>query len=74
VYEWVELHVCAAADEFGGNMLTPYAHAVCFERDGVLAGSASASQSDAGGRKQCRDLYSRDEASIKASRAGRTWF
>lgn len=69
-YELVEVHVCAAADEFAGNMLTPYAHSVCYERDGVLAGSAKSEL----GRRQCRDLYSRDEASIKASRAGRIWF
>ena len=71
-YELVELHVCARAQEFSGNMLTPYAHAVCYERDGVLAGSASATGVDV--RRQCRDLYSRDEVSIKASRAGRAWF
>ena len=79
-YELVETHVCAAADEFAGNMLTPYAHAVCYERDGVLplageaAGDATAVVKDGRVRKQCRDLYARDPESIKASRMGRGWF
>ena len=53
-YELIEVHVCAAADEFAGNMLTPFAHAVCRERDGVLADSPSArSSSRASGAATC---------------------
>ena len=79
-YELVEMHVCAAADEFGGNMLTPYAHAVCFERDGMLPAAADTSSSFANAvkngqvRKRCHDLYGRDEETIKSSRTGRGWF
>ena len=87
-FEVVEMHVCAAADDFGGNMLTPYAHAVCGERDGVLpsgekncafgakdcAFGSALSVKDGHVRKQCRDLYSRDADTIKASRVGRGWF
>ena len=79
-YEMIELHVCAAADDFGGNMLTPYAHAVCHERDGVLplpgaaASDVAAVVKDGRVRRQCRDLYRRDAEMIKASRAGRGWF
>ena len=71
-YELVETHICAAADSFVGNMLTPYSHAVCYERDGVLS-----SPNDVAalvGRKRCTDLYGRDEATIKASKTGRGWF
>jgi hypothetical protein len=74
------MHVCAAADEFGGNMLTPYAHAVCFERDGMLPAAADTSSSFANAvkngqvRKRCHDLYGRDEETIKSSRTGRGWF
>jgi hypothetical protein len=71
-YELVETHVCAAADQFAGNMLTPYAHAVCYERGGVLADSPSAESQPT--RKRCYDLYSREEAALKASRTGRGWF
>ena len=53
-------------------MLTPFAHAVCRERDGVLADSPSAQEQLA--RKRCRDLYGRSEPVVKASRMGREWF
>jgi hypothetical protein len=71
-YQLVEVHVCAAAAVFVGNMLTPYAQHVCYERDGVLAGPNNAVMPAA--RKECVDLYSRDEATIKASKVGRGWF
>jgi hypothetical protein len=79
-YELVEFHVCAAADDFGGNMLTPYAHAVCNERDGVLPSSLTAAGpalqvKDGRVRKQCRDVYGREAEILKSSRAGsRGWF
>ena len=79
-YELVETHVCAAADAFAGNMLTPYAHAVCYERNGGLASESEpavpAVGEAAGGaaRKLCKDLYSRDPASLKASKTGKSWF
>ena len=82
-YELIETHVCAAAHVFLANMLTQYAQAVCYERDGVLAemsrdeprlAEMSRERPAAAARKECIDLYGREEAVIKASRVGRGWF
>ena len=64
------------------------ARGFCGERDGVLpsgekncafgakdcAFGSALSVKDGHVRKQCRDLYSRDADTIKASRVGRGWF
>ena len=72
-YELVDIHVCAAARGFVGNMFTPYAHAVCYERDGVLAGPNNGEP--AASRKECADVYGRDEAQVKSSlKGGRGFF
>ena len=79
-YELAETLTCAAADDFAGNMLTPYAHAVCYERDGVLpadgggASDAATVVRDGKVRKQCRDVYGRAAEAVRASRTQRGWF
>lgn len=50
------MHVCAAASNVVGNLLTPFAQGVCYERDG-LRGAAIAS--NATSLPRCMDLYSR---------------
>ena len=55
--ELVETHVCAAAQFFIGNMHTPFAQAVCYERDG-LRGKAAAEESGPM-LMPCMDLYAR---------------
>ena len=64
--ELVDMHVCAAAQSVVGNLLTPFAQGVCYERDG-LRGAAIAS--NATSLPRCMDLYSRS-AELKGLR----WF
>ena len=70
-FEMVEVHICAAANNFLGNMLSPYAQAVCYERNGVLTSAIA----DLPARtKSCMDVYSRSVATIKAAKVGHGWF
>ena len=64
--ELVDMHVCAAAQSVVGNLLTPFAQGVCYERDG-LRGAAIASNTTS--LPRCMDLYSRS-AELKGLR----WF
>ena len=64
--ELVDMHVCAAAQSVVGNLLTPFAQGVCYERDG-LRGAAIASNTTS--LPRCTDLYSQS-AELKGLR----WF
>ena len=55
-FELVDTHVCAAAQTMVGNLLTPFAQGVCYERDGLRGAAIAAGETPL---PACQDLYSR---------------
>lgn len=55
--ELVDTHVCASADVFVGNLLTPFSQAVCYERDGIR--DVRLARGDLEVAPPCQDLYGR---------------
>lgn len=55
-FELVDTHVCAAAQSVVGNLLTPFAQGVCYERDGLRGAAIAANETSL---PPCMDLYSR---------------
>lgn len=65
-FEIVDIHVCASADIFVGNLLTPFSQAICYERDGLR--NASVERGNERPMRPCEDLYGRT-VTVKAATA-----
>ena len=71
-YTLVETHICAAANFFAGNMLTPYAQTVCYERLGKHNLPDAINTIPSIGA-YCTDIYGRESTIFKSLRVGRDW-
>ena len=63
--ELVEVHVCAAASAVVGNLLTPFARSVCYERDGLRGMQIARGEDE---WSPCTDIYGRSAPSREAGR------
>jgi len=59
--ELVEVHVCAAASAVVGNLLTPFARSVCYERDGLRGMQIARGEDE---WSPCTDIYGRSARAV----------